>query len=484
MAKKLILRGKLKNRTAFHTGAVGDDFYTDQPLARNGSGNFYIPGTSLAGALRAYAQNLYKDEKIITQLFGYQNGDDGWASRVFVEDAEIHSVSARSIRDHLVIMRETGTAAPSLKFDEEIIEAGSTFDFLLEIDLDEEIDLNQIKGMVKAWITGFKNSEIILGASGSRGMGRFTLTEEKVYIWDLSKAEEFDSYLEFLVNDRAKAVDYSGFPDVKSNKTFLNFRLLCGIDGPFMIKDGVVDESAYDGDAPDMVCRKEMDQDGKESFVIPGSSIKGAFRAQTERIINLCRNKKAFDPLWYKKYMSDGAIDLKKFGQYLEDRIKEGAEPKEVSLCFGSTDDGQGAFLFEDAYFKDTNNMTKVTNHVAIDPLTGGAKDGALYSMEAIWNQDAEFELAIQVQNPELWQLGLLGHLLKDLFTGEIRLGFGKMRGMGKVTLKKLMGGRVQLEALTGSAGAVDLPDTFTGDAVRWLDQLSVSFNEQMKKGA
>src|SRR5216117_3113234 len=53
---RLILRGTLVARTPLHVGGLGEDVDTDLPLARDGAGRLYAPGTSLAGALRQWCE--------------------------------------------------------------------------------------------------------------------------------------------------------------------------------------------------------------------------------------------------------------------------------------------------------------------------------------------------------------------------------------------------------------------------------------------
>ena len=51
-AIRYTLTGTLVCCTPLHVGGFGDDPDTDLPLARDGRGRCYIPGTSLTGALR------------------------------------------------------------------------------------------------------------------------------------------------------------------------------------------------------------------------------------------------------------------------------------------------------------------------------------------------------------------------------------------------------------------------------------------------
>ncbi len=484
MNNKIIITGKIKNLTAFHTGATGANLDSDMPLVKNGAGKYYIPGTSLAGALRASAEK-FMEKDAFNKLFGYQQNDQGLASLIYVEDAEIIKLSKVSIRDHLVIMRETGTAAPKMKFDEEIIQAGSLFDFRLEIDAESEKDLEIFKKTLGTIIKGLKEKEFFFGSAASRGLGRFELIEEQVYMWDFEEKNDFSDFLNFIVkgDSKCKVKNVSAWGRYKINENYLYVKFLCGIDGPFMIKDGSVDESKYLGtEAPDMTCLMEINADDDEVFIIPGSSIKGAFRTQAEKIIRMFKGDTPLDQQWIKQNTNDkGELDIKKLGNYLEQRRKNGLELKEVLDCFGGSEEGQGVFLFEDAYFKSTEyqKATKATNHVAIDPLTGGAIEGALFSMDAIWNQKMAFELGVYVKKAELWQIGLLGHLFKDLFTGHIRLGFGKTKGMGKIVFKGLPEGRMYQKDLKDED--VDLSGDLNEEKTIWLDKASQAFNKEMK---
>ncbi|HKV37962.1 MAG TPA: RAMP superfamily CRISPR-associated protein, partial [Blastocatellia bacterium] len=51
---RLRIRCTLVARTPLHVGGMGADVDTDLALAVNGAGDFYVPGTSLSGALRGW----------------------------------------------------------------------------------------------------------------------------------------------------------------------------------------------------------------------------------------------------------------------------------------------------------------------------------------------------------------------------------------------------------------------------------------------
>ena len=68
---------------------------------------------------------------------------------------------------------------------------------------------------------------------------------------------------------------------------------------------------------------------------------------------------------------------------------------------------------------------------VGIDRRRGAAAEGAKYDFE-YWD-GGPFRAQVTVRNFELWQLGLLAHLLHGLDKGEIPVGFGTRRGLGRV---------------------------------------------------
>src|SRR2546427_3889164 len=102
---RLKIGGTLTAATALHVGGHGDSPDTDFPLAQNGSGDFYIPGTSITGVLRAWFGKKFgqiqisANKSLIEEIFGFQKGDDGQASFVIVEDIALPRATQSEIRD-------------------------------------------------------------------------------------------------------------------------------------------------------------------------------------------------------------------------------------------------------------------------------------------------------------------------------------------------------------------------------------------------
>ena len=76
----------------------------------------------------------------------------------------------------------------------------------------------------------------------------------------------------------------------------------------------------------------------------------------------------------------------------------------------------------------------QIRNGVAIDRDTGTAKDGMLYDYEVV-PFGTRFGCEIMVENAEPWQLGMLMLGIRPFEVGEITVGGGSSRGLGKVRI-------------------------------------------------
>lgn len=68
---------------------------------------------------------------------------------------------------------------------------------------------------------------------------------------------------------------------------------------------------------------------------------------------------------------------------------------------------------------------------MAIDRFTGGAIEGKKFNAQIAVS--GEFNCEVQLNNFELWQLGLLAYLFKDSYLKDVCIGYGKYKGYGKV---------------------------------------------------
>ena len=94
------------------------------------------------------------------------------------------------VRDGVVIDRDSQTAVPQLKYDYEVVPAGSQFAVRFDLENASERDLALLGAAVFDWHTGSS-----IGGFTSRGLGRFTLRNIKVRGIDMADPEERRRFL-------------------------------------------------------------------------------------------------------------------------------------------------------------------------------------------------------------------------------------------------------------------------------------------------
>jgi CRISPR-associated RAMP protein (TIGR02581 family) len=204
-------------------------------------------------------------------------------------------------------------------------------------------------------------------------------------------------------------------------------------DGPLLIKSGLATVSG-----PDMAFVTTW-RNGQPEVYLPGSSLKGTFRSHAERITRTVKETATCDPFaergahmfcghaFEKRKANEQALS----GREERDALNQTVYRDSCLICrlFGSTWFA-GRLATADAYAigKPTKQQR---DGVGIDRFTGGAAQGAKFDLEVV--TEATFATQLHLRNFELWQLGLVGLLVRDLADGLIRLGSGKSRGLGRV---------------------------------------------------
>ena len=70
IAKRYVVKGRLVAITPIHVGGAFGELVTDMPLARDGAGRCYIPGTSLAGPIRRWWSRRRSDSGLFEKYRG------------------------------------------------------------------------------------------------------------------------------------------------------------------------------------------------------------------------------------------------------------------------------------------------------------------------------------------------------------------------------------------------------------------------------
>lgn len=216
--------------------------------------------------------------------------------------------------------------------------------------------------------------------------------------------------------------------------------------GPLLIKSGL---ESSDPTRPRMEFVRTRHATFGETIYIPGSSLKGTFRSHAERIFrsyghHIC------DLFSHQQRCPRSAAGDSNTDE--EESRSAAMFKRHCPACrtFGSLSLA-GRANFPDAYpwdpesdhdrqqeARDRANKTETRFQVAIDRSTGRPKSGSLYDLEVVTAGD--FYGDINLENFELWQLGLLAATVEEMDRGSVPIGFGQSRGLGRVRVaaKKL----------------------------------------------
>ena len=500
--ERIIITGKLKAMAPLHIGGLDLAIHTDMPLICDVAGNPFVPGSSLAGILRAACES----ENAADALFGFSNKDnEGWASAVSVDDAALLGTAVIEQIDRVRIDRYTGAAAYRARFDLEAVTAGTQFNFRALLLVNNRSQNYQTEFM--RVIALLANGHLGLG----RGQGPVQLVE-----WAIVR-QDFRSVAGILNALQGKtAASPEALPNGLGDEVIV--RIPFKSQGPLMVK------ASHDGMDIDMLPRTSM-HNGKPALVLPASSIKGAFRSHAERIMRTVLDPKTFTEVTPPKmgHANTGTVHLDVpfvdvlfgLGRTGGDGKRTGREKPRTgtsgALRFNTLYAAANEGWVELASAKLTEKDEPLTNHydslqsnglrnqqqkaapqvdvayhVAIDRWTGGAAENMLYTAVEPWQVDwpaieirfhrgklERYFKARGYASPSDAALAaevLLWHVLNDFCAGEIPLGFGSTRGYGQVSAIRA---DVSLESCVAPnlAAVLDSPPSRHAEAWKHLEK-------------
>ncbi len=436
--------------SAFIVGAADSDNLFDAVFVTDANGLPTIPGESLAGVVRhalSVTGNPETDE-VCKEVFGFQEGSDGAASRVRFSFAHVHDESDRPVpfrgaktqdkvlstlqagvgRDHVRIGKH-GTAEHQGKFDQLIIPAGARFTF--------EIALSRESGKsITDLLEILARPEVRIGGKTRSGLGRFKVVRAASAEFDLSKREDLKRLGKLRValekavhSDLLKALR---IPQARGDKKSLHGTLKLKPIGTWMIGGGMPTgrepERGREGpwDRVPLSETKIVWTQGKQGeygkvleeknapYLLPASSVKGALRHRTSF------HARRLSGRWF------GECEHQNF-------------TAEEELLFGAVrgkDAGEPGRVYLSDIYLDPNTPLQSLQHVSLDRFTQGPMDHLLYD-ELVLGQ---CELAIDVTIDDSYLEGQDGERAKqalqaaldDLCQGRLALGAG--RGHGRFT--------------------------------------------------
>jgi CRISPR/Cas system CSM-associated protein Csm3 (group 7 of RAMP superfamily) len=441
IVKRLVITGKLTLLTPARFGGGEGDITrqatTDMPLARDPQTKKpLLSGASIAGALRnylrewelGYERSEPANASSITQLlFGDVLEDVKPADResreswLVVEDslAESHATETRPgvAIDAKTRTAKTDESGKGSLYDMELLTAGTVFPLCFELAMPENTtDQTRLLAGLAVALGGLERGEIGLGVRKRRGLGECRGDQWQVETYNLKTPAGLIAWLENskgITQDSEPAgiatrlgSDLSALPDQRRRFTLVaHFQLQSSL----LIRSG-----SEDPKAPDMVHLKSR-RDGKLRPILSGTSLAGALRS---RALKIARTRIADEN--QARTLINEVFGPEKIEQRLRRSKKD--EPWASRVVIREREI--------------QHEFEHIQSRVKIDRFTGGAYPGALFDQQPVLGKkttEHHLEISIELRQPQEAQIGLLLHLLKDLWTGDLPLGGEASVGRGRL---------------------------------------------------
>ena len=231
------------------------------------------------------------------------------------------------------------------------------------------------------------------------------------------------------------------------------FTLTLETKGPFIIRDGryekkkKYDEGASNipicwGKLPDNINAdmKEAVKFVKDHCYVPGTSLRGVIRSHAEKIVRSIKDEN--NPLCCDPFDRNTPSKISCSARMDKPPVTPPSEryKKICLICrlFGCTGIASRIQIHDSPSPK--NGEVIMRDGIGIDRFTGGVtssseegKEPSGANFRNMVLQGYTFQNEISIRNFEIWQLGLLAYVLRDLENELIPLGFGKSKGFGRV---------------------------------------------------
>src|SRR5579875_341381 len=472
IVRRIVVEGDLVLQTPAHFGNGDGNDLVDMPLLTDplDEKTPLLTGASIAGALRSYLRERQHGFRAKTDshtkasqsasvlLFGGSKGDeDGEQSPLIAEDARGRN-AAIELRDGVRLAGASRTSAEEALFTIEMWQAGTTFPLRFELLVRENDDVLKLKQALATALVGLTDGSITLGARKRRGYGQVSIEGWRVKEYDLTDTGDL---LDWIATGTSPLSGASS-PDIVQalgvGETITDQRRvfhLTGeffLDGSLLIRSGNGPDSEQEmtqgtaGQRPDMIhlhSARPAQADDKtrtQEPIVSGTSLAGALRSRALKIARLLARP---TPEGRK---TAGDLIEQMFGTDMNAQ-PAGTQPEASRLTVSE----QIISGIED---------TLVQNRVSLDRLTGGARDGGLFSQQPLFGgTQSRVIVDLHLANPRAHEIGLLLLLLKDLWTGDLPLGgeisVGRGRLRGQHCLLEYRNGQVQHWELSAGGAKV-----------------------------
>jgi len=488
------VHGILETVSAVRVGGWGASAEADLVMARDGLGRVVIPGTSLAGALRAWLGSVQAADgsalfgpAALGKVFGdlEHKGQGGEICRVRVDDAVANGEAAVEIRDGVGIDRATATAAAGVLYQHEVVPPGARFAFRITAEQTSG-DTERVAEALDLLVAALTGGRVEIGAARTRGLGAVRLSGVQRTRVDLEDRDQVLAWLCGQPLPTAEPGPAGSTPAVADGR--LGIDITWAAVTPVMVRASTVNEPEPDRDrAVDTVPLRTtiLGRDGGARLLLPGSSIKGVLRSHAERIVRTLAGISELPDRWL-----DQLKDLEPVGVLFglagdhPDPDADGPAADAQTAGHEPADMGRrGALSVHDCH--GTCVQDRVVTHVAVDRWTGGAAENLLFSVQepaaAQW-QPIRMSLDVRRASGSGGDEGarapaLLLLFLRDLADCWLALGFGGTRGRGSVSVSRvafsgntLPGSWAELAGRTLAEVIADPPDGVRRAFTTWQE--------------
>lgn len=394
----------------------GDALNTDSDLLTDGGGLPFIPGTGLAGMLRAELNNNDAEKA----LFGYVEKKNGHAQRsgVLISDAvpdlsvpEKDAFIKISQRDGVGIDLEYGVADDRMKYDFEIVETNHPYRAVIELDEDDkpinEKEIPYTKEMVlRSLLTQIVRKGLHMGCRKTRGYGLMKAKVEECSFTFPADAVKWLSFKPF-----APATVYTAFTESEEAAGLLysngktEYKIAFKIPGNMLVGVPVTEAAPNENEsAPDTrVLRNAV-----KKPVIPGTSWAGSIRHAMHAIAQEAMTEEQYK---INKTRIDSLFGIE------QERYKKSR------ITFTESEiDGGASMLY---------------SRNAIERFTGGPANTALFTLE-MWHGGEGSETITLVEGCDELILSIFEAALRDLSNGFVTLGSDAGIGYGIVSVTEI----------------------------------------------
>jgi len=395
-------------------------------LVKDSKGEPILLGNSIGGALRSFLSEIKAPEELIKIYMGGDTQKDFIESKIYISDGKIEveksedeekTIVSINTKEGTAIDPDYGSAKEGSKYTLEYLPKGIFIIFEVECDIASEETEKEFDKIIGTWAKGFRQKLIKLGGQQSNGFGKFGLVELKKVEYSFDNKDSVKNYIsEFIINKK------TDFPTV-SEADLDNFDIQNKQEITFTM-DGSFPHGVYQS----FVIGKNDEgkeitglQKDKETYYIPGSSIKGLIRNQVRLL--LTRFIKDDEKLEEKLEKIFGGKEEK--GKVVFDDI-ELTDVKEIKILRYKkvkADDNS-----EERKYIETNEDPV---YIKIDRITGGNIDGAMKTQrEVMGKATLKFQLIDMTDGDEF--IFPLIYALRQIGSGYVPIGGRTSIGLGE----------------------------------------------------